>query len=55
MMDETGLRAAMLMKQLCSYPWVHETYGHALPDVPWITQPRTSQAALVQRPTGTCP
>lgn len=55
MMDETGLRAAMLMKQLCSYPWVRETYGQALPDMPWITQPRTNQAALMQRPTGTCP
>ena len=55
MMDETGLRAAMLMKQLCSYPWVRETYGQALPDVAWITQPRTNQAAVMHRPTGTCP
>jgi hypothetical protein len=34
----------MLMKQLCSYPWVRETYGEHLPDVPWITQPRVTPA-----------
>jgi predicted GNAT superfamily acetyltransferase len=39
-MPETGLRAAMLMKDLCSYPWVHETYGDALPDEPWLIAPR---------------
>ncbi len=35
-----GLRAAMLMKTLCSYPWVHATYGDALPDLPWLQRPR---------------
>ena len=35
------LRAAMLMKPLCSYAWVRETYGDALPDQPWLAQPRT--------------
>lgn len=30
------LRAAMLMKELCSYPWVHATYGDRLPDEPWL-------------------
>jgi predicted GNAT superfamily acetyltransferase len=39
-MPETGLRAAMLMKDLCSYAWVHETYGDALPDEPWLIAPR---------------
>lgn len=39
-MPETGLRASMLMKPLCSYDWVHETYGEALPHQPWLTQPR---------------
>ncbi|HRO62960.1 GNAT family N-acetyltransferase [Thermomonas sp.] len=39
-MPEHGLRAAMLLKTLCSYPWVHATYGTALPDVPWLLQPR---------------
>jgi len=34
------VRAAMLMKTLCSYPWVRETYGDALPDVPWLQRPR---------------
>ena len=33
------IRAAMLMKELCSYPWVRETYGDRLPDEPW-TVPR---------------
>jgi predicted GNAT superfamily acetyltransferase len=37
-------RAAMLMKELCSYAWVHDTYGGALPDVPWI-RPARSDAA----------
>jgi len=40
-MPETGLRAAMLMKPLCSYPWVRDTYGRDLPDTPWIHTPRT--------------
>jgi predicted GNAT superfamily acetyltransferase len=40
-MEETGLRASMLMKPLCSYPWVRETYGRDLPDAPWIHTPRT--------------
>ena len=34
------LRAAMLMKPLCSFAWVRETYGDALPDEPWLAQPR---------------
>jgi predicted GNAT superfamily acetyltransferase len=49
MMPETGLRAAMLMKDMCSYPWVHETYGTQLPDVPWLAAPR----AATQRPLAT--
>lgn len=39
-MPETGLRAAMLMKDLCSFPWVHETYGERLPEAPWLIAPR---------------
>ncbi|MGH8086158.1 MAG: GNAT family N-acetyltransferase [Lysobacter sp.] len=35
-----GTRAAMLMKELCSHAWVDETYGKALPDVPWIARVR---------------
>lgn len=49
--DHPGLRAAMLMKDLCSYPWVHDTYGDDLPDVPWLTTPRIHAPA--QRATGT--
>ncbi|GAB3743383.1 GNAT family N-acetyltransferase [Lysobacter olei] len=52
-MEETGVRAAMLMKPLCSYAWVRDTYGDALPHEPWITQPRS--AAADRRLTGTCP
>ena len=51
-MPESGIRAAMLMKSLCSYPWVRETYGDALPDAPWILQPRQAAEAR-HRPTGT--
>ncbi len=52
-MAETGVRAAMLMKELCSYAWVHETYGEALPAEPWITPARLQ--AIAHRATGTCP
>ena len=47
-----GHRAAMLMKELCSYRWVHDTYGGHLPDVPWIAAPRASRAPA-HRATGT--
>ena len=50
-MEEADVRAAMLMKPLCSYVWVRETYGDALPQAPWITRPRNAVAA--QRLTGT--
>lgn len=51
-MTQHDVRAAMLMKTLCSYPWVRETYGDALPDVAWLQRPRSHVAA----PTtlGTC-
>ena len=52
---EGGHRAAMLMKDLCSYAWVRETYGDALPSQPWLLKPRVDVAALAaHRPTGTC-
>jgi len=35
-----GPRASMQLKELCSYPWVRDTYGGALPDVPWIAPAR---------------
>ena len=51
-----GLRAAMLMKELCSYAWVNQTYGRNLPDEPWIAPSRVQAAAgLAPRPTGTGP
>ena len=43
--------AAMLMKELCSYAWVHATYGEQLPAASWLNAPR--RAAIEQRPTGT--
>ncbi len=48
---QQGIRASMLMKDLCSYAWVRDTYGDALPDVPWLPAPRG--AGVVQRATGT--
>ncbi len=45
-----GLRAAMLIKDLCSYPWVEQTYGTQLPDAPWLLRPR---APVEHRATGT--
>ena len=52
-MPDTGIRAAMLMKPLCSYAWVRQTYGSELPEQPWIGRPR--ERLVPQRPTGTCP
>ena len=49
-MQPSGSRAAMLMKELCSYPWVRETYGTQLPNASWLAMPRTRAAA--QRATG---
>jgi len=46
-----GTRAAMLMKELCSHAWVDQTYGKALPDVPWIARVRDPLQA--SRSTGT--
>ena len=51
-----GIRASMLMKEMCSFPWVRETYGAALPAEPWL-QPRHAAPAPEQaaqhRHTGT--
>jgi hypothetical protein len=54
-MPGTDIRAAMLMKSLCSHGWVRDTYGDALPDESWVLKPRhaTAVPAFVQRPTGT--
>ncbi len=50
-MPANGLRAAMLMKPMCSYAWVRDTYGDALPQEAWLLHPRSPQPA--QRATGT--
>jgi predicted GNAT superfamily acetyltransferase len=52
MMPQVDVRASMLMKELCSYPWVHETYGEALPDLPWARRRQPAQLRA-ERPTGT--
>lgn len=45
-MPGVDVRASMMMKHLCSYPWVHQTYGDQLPDLPWVGRGR-------QHPPGT--
>jgi predicted GNAT superfamily acetyltransferase len=50
--EHRDLRAAMLMKDMCSYPWVHDTYGGHLPEVPWLIAPRT-HATPAHLATGT--
>ncbi len=50
-MPHVDVRASMLLKDLCSYQWVHDTYGDALPDVPWVGHRREPLRA--HRPTGT--
>jgi predicted GNAT superfamily acetyltransferase len=45
-----GVRASMLTKELCSYDWVREQYGEALPAASWLPQPRQLQP---QAATGT--
>ena len=35
-MPGLGLRAAMLVKELCSYPYVRQVYDGRLPDQPWL-------------------
>jgi len=50
-MPENGVRASMLMKELCSYAWVREHYGDELPNAPWLTRPR--DLSQTRRATGT--
>lgn len=45
-------RVAMLMKELCSYPWVNATYGAQLPALPWL-RARAPRRHVPQRATGT--
>ena len=48
-----GPRASMQLKELCSYPWVKQTYGQALPEVPWIAAPRNVALGEPRLATGT--
>lgn len=51
-MHETERRVSLLSKELCSYPWVRETYGDALPDEPWL-RTRLGHAVSPHLATGT--
>ncbi len=44
-MPGSGIRASMLVKDLCSFAWVRETYGGRLPDEPWLGRSRVAQGA----------
>lgn len=37
-MPETGRRVSLLLKELCSYPFVRDTYPDGLPTMPWLAQ-----------------
>ncbi len=52
LMAGPGLRAAMLVKELCSYPYVQQTYDGSLPDQPWL-QARALPGRKPQLATGT--
>ena len=51
-MPGLNVRASMLAKELCSYPWVRGTYGIDLPDQPWA-RGRDLPDAAIERATGT--
>ncbi|MGH8146379.1 MAG: GNAT family N-acetyltransferase [Rhodanobacteraceae bacterium] len=35
-MPESGRRVSLLLKELCSYPYVRDAYPGSLPDLPWL-------------------
>ena len=51
-MPDAASRAAMLMKELCSYPWVRETYGDApaRPAAGWRAARAARPHAAARRP-----
>ena len=51
-MQGPGVRAAMLVKELCSYSFVHQSYDGKLPDQPWLAA-RAVPGRKSQRATGT--
>jgi uncharacterized protein len=36
-------RVSLLIKEMCSWPWVQATYGSELPDHPWLAARRLSR------------
>lgn len=52
-MPGTGIRAAMLMKELCSFSWVRQTYGQNLPHVAWASARELPAGRMAARSTGT--
>ena len=50
-MKGPGVRAAMLVKELCSYSYVHQSYQGKLPDQPWLAR-RALPGREPQRATG---
>ena len=50
--EPSGIRASMLIKEMCSYDWVREHYGDKLPNAPWLARPR-ALAPAPHRATGT--
>jgi len=51
-MPGTGLRASMLIKELCSFSFVDQAYGKSLPEQPWLSE-RTLPGRNRQLATGT--
>lgn len=46
-MTSAGRRVSMLAKELCSHPYIEQTYlsQQGLPDAPWVPRPRQTHAA----------
>ncbi len=53
-MDGVGRRVSLLAKDMCSFPFVRDTYvaGEGLPDLPWLAA-RVLPDSAPQRATGT--
>src|SRR3546814_15503204 len=50
--EPSGIRASMLIKEMCSYAWVRERSGAALPNAPWLPHP-PPRAPAPHPPPGT--
>ena len=51
-MPETGRRVSLLLKELCSYPFVRDAYPDGLPAVPWLAQRNPSAGETRLRAAG---